>query len=72
MSGSIWLLGLGWPGAGNALPHALPTPMDGLVTGLLMLAFYGFGAWAHRRQVALRREKVVPFPAPPRAYPPSA
>jgi hypothetical protein len=71
MTGATWLLGLGWPGAGGGLPHALPTPFDGLVTGVLMLAFYAFGEWAHRRQIALRREKVVPFPAPPR-YPSSS
>ena len=65
MTGSMWLLGLAWPGAGNALPHPFPTPLDGLVTGCLMLVFYAFGEWAHRRQLAQRREKVVPFPSAP-------
>ena len=72
MTSSIWVLGLGWPGAGSGLPHAFPTPVDGLVTGVLMLAFYAFGHWAHRRQITLQREKVVPFPVAPGSYPPRA
>ena len=65
MTSSMWLLGLGWPGAGSGLPHALPTPLDGLVTVAVMLAFYAFGEWAHRRQMALERDKVVSFTATP-------
>ena len=55
----MWLLGLGWPGAGSA--PALPSLTDGLVTAVIMLAFYGFGEWAHQRQLAERRAKIVPF-----------
>ena len=61
MTTSILLLALGWPGAGNPLPRALPAPVDGLLTAVVMLAFYAFGEWAHRRQIALQRAKVVPF-----------
>jgi len=63
---SLLLLALGWPGAAVARPRALhpslPSLVDGLATGILMLGFYAFGEWAHRRQIALRRSKVVPFP----------
>ena len=42
--------------------RSMAIPIDGLATGILMLAFYAFGEWAHRRQLAQRRAKVVPFP----------
>ena len=59
MTTSMWLLGLGWPGAGSA--QTFPSTVDGLATAVVMLAFYAFGEWAHRRQLAERRAKVVPF-----------
>ena len=63
MTTSMRLLGLGWPGAGSVRPS--PSLIDGIVTAAVMLAFYAFGEWAHRRQLAQRREKVVPFLAAP-------
>ena len=69
MTSSIWLLGLGWPGEGTGLPPFRPTLLDGLLTAVLMLAFYAFGEWANRRRVALDREKVVPFEGAPSPSP---
>ena len=64
MPTSLLLFALGWPGAGAVHPGP-PDLVDGLVTGAMMLAFYAFGEWAHRRQLALRRAKVVPFRVTP-------
>jgi hypothetical protein len=64
MTSSMWLLGLGWPGEGLGLPAFQPTPLDGLLTAALMLAFYAFGDWAHRRRSGLDRKTVVPFEEP--------
>ena len=61
MTTPIWLLGLGWPGAGSSFPPVFPTKVDALLTVALMVAFYAFGEWAHRRRLAAGREKVVPF-----------
>jgi hypothetical protein len=69
MPTSLLLLALGWSGPALARPSAihpgLPDLVDGLVTGAMMLAFYAFGEWAHCRQLALRRAKVVPFQVTP-------
>ena len=63
MTTPIWLFGLGWPGAGSA--PSPPSLFDVVVTTVVMVAFYAFGEWAHRRQLAQRREKVVPVLAAP-------